>query len=102
MLKANFLSMAIFIFAERSTSTQHCIDFSKELERSLGLFNAGFLASYFPQIVAVTSALILYVFFTKAFSKPKRFLALISLPITYLTTLVLTNFLITDILSYCF
>jgi hypothetical protein len=102
MRKNNLSIASIFLFGQRNLSPQRCIDFTKELERSLNLFNAGFLADYFSQIVAATTALLSYLFFEKAFSKPKRVLGIISLPIVYLVTSMLTNYLITDVLSYCF
>ncbi len=79
-----------------------CIDFGIELERSLDLFRLGFLAKYFPQTVAGTTALLTYLFFLKAFAKPKPLLALLSLPITYFTVSLLINYLVKNVFSYCY
>ncbi|MCH7951522.1 hypothetical protein IH980_02190 [Patescibacteria group bacterium] len=96
------LPAAILLFGQKALSTQRCIDFTNELENSLTLFELSFLAKYFSQIVAVTAALLSYLLFTKAYAKPKRFLALTTPPVAYIVTLRLFDYLIKDVFSYCF
>jgi len=79
-----------------------CIDFGIELERSLDLFRLGFLAHYFSPIVAGTTALLIYLFFLKAFAKPKPPLAILSLLLTYFTVSLLINYLVKNVFSYCY
>ncbi|OGY17801.1 MAG: hypothetical protein A2900_00215 [Candidatus Chisholmbacteria bacterium RIFCSPLOWO2_01_FULL_50_28] len=97
-----FPSMAIFLAESVAIQNPRCIDFTKELESSLGLFQLGALARFFPQIVAGTAALFTYLFFLKAFAKPKTLLALVSLPITYAALSTLISYLIRDVFSYCY
>lgn len=97
-----FPMIGLFLRERVPIQNPRCIDFTKELERSLDLFQLGSLASYFPQTVAATTALLVYVFFLKAFAKPKTLLALLSLPITYITVSLLISFLIKNALSYCY
>lgn len=96
------VSAAAFFFGSKSQSAQHCINFSQELRASLDLLHAGVLADYFPQAAAATSALAAYLFLMKAFAKPKKVLALCSLPVVYLLSLKLAHYLIVNVFSYCF
>jgi len=105
MGKPNLLQFSLigFLLNERvSIQNPRCIDFTKELTRSLDLVGLGFLANYFTQTVAATAALLVYIFFLKAFSKPKKFLALLSLPTTYIVVFLLISFLIKNAFSYCY
>lgn len=79
-----------------------CIDFTEELRGSLALFNLAQLAVHFAKLVAATTALVIYVVLIKAPQKPRRLLALASLPFVYMITLRLTDALIQNVLSYCY
>lgn len=87
--------------ASRSRQSQMCVDFTNELESSLNLFKIGFLAKYFPQLMAGTAALIIYVTFIKPARYSKKFVGLISVVLTYFIVEWLATYLVNNILSYC-
>ena len=91
----------LFFGSKESHSSRFCIDFTTELADSLSLFGLSSLAPYFPQFSAFITALLGYLFFTKAFPKPKKALAIISLPIIYYFSLKISIYLIKNIFSYC-
>lgn len=94
--------LRIFLFGQPSLSQARCINFIEELRGSLSLFGVGALADYFPNLAAGTTALFVLLVFLKAFSKPKRLLAVMSLPLVYLTTLRVAQHAVREYLSYCF
>jgi len=96
-----FPTLALFLGEKAQIQNPRCIEFTAELAKSLDLFNLGFLANYFPQTVALTASLLMYLLFLKAFAKPKPILAILSLPITYLTIVSLVFYLTQNVLSYC-
>ena len=93
--------IALF-FSERNLANQQCINFTNELRGSLNLFGAGFLAPYFSQAVAATTALFFYLLMIKIPKKPKRVLALLSFPLVYLITLKLMDYTVVNLFSYCY
>lgn len=96
------MPIAILFLGKKSISSQHCINFTNELASSLDLFGIGFLAQYLPHLAAFTSSLLVFLFFIKAFAKPKRLLAIISIPITYFAAFKIFIFLIEEVFSYCY
>lgn len=94
--------MFLIFFSDKQAFSPRCIDFTQELEASLSLFHLEFLAPYFPQTVALTASLLTFLLFSKAFAKPKYFLAYTVSPPVFFITLRLTNHLIASALSYCF
>ncbi len=95
------ISIPLFFGNQSSNSSQLCLDFTTELADGLSLFGMSFLAPYFPQFSAFITTLLGYLFFTKAFPKPKKTLAIISLPIIYFLSLKISIYLINNIFSYC-
>lgn len=86
---------------DRQNSAIMCVDFNRELKESLVLFRLSFLADYFPQLIAATSALIIYLTFIKPSPESKWFPSLIILFLVYFLTLKFSLFLTHNLLSYC-
>ncbi len=93
--------IGILFYQDVVSNTTHCIDFTSELRGSLNLFGTGFLADYFPHFVALISAFTVYTIFQKAFPKPRKILAILSLPVVFIATFKLTTIVIENYLSYC-
>lgn len=96
------LPLFILFLSDKQNKSVRCIDFKKELEASLDLVKLGFLAQYFSFLVASTISLLIYIFLIKAPKKPKKLIAIISLPLTYLIIFNLIEYLTANVFSYCF
>jgi hypothetical protein len=85
----------------KSGNQEMCVDFTRELHESLELFHLGFLARYFPQLIAVTAVLIILVTFIAPSRTPRRLFSLFIMIATYFLVEKLAIFLTYNILSYC-